>query len=69
MFTENNFCEVVRGIAGDLVEEVSYILIVWERILAFTGIKFTFQLSFNCIIIFFSVPLFIAFIAFTGEVN
>lgn len=22
-FTENNLCEVVRGIAGDLVEEVS----------------------------------------------
>lgn len=25
-FTENNLCEVVRGIAGDLVEEVCFFL-------------------------------------------
>lgn len=28
-FTENNFCEVVRGIAGDLVEEVHTLSFDW----------------------------------------
>lgn len=30
-FTENNFCEVVRGIAGDLVEEVHTLSFNWLR--------------------------------------
>lgn len=32
-FTENNLCEVVRGIAGDLVEEVCFVGILIKRLL------------------------------------
>lgn len=56
-FTENNFCEVVRGIAGDLAEEVqTYLSIGVERNTNFTGVKFNF--SFTWIITFLRVNVY-----------
>lgn len=34
-FTENNLCEVVRGVAGDLVEEVNLCILLQEKLAGF----------------------------------
>ena len=43
-FTENNLCEVVRGIAGDLVEEV-HLWIIWQNF--FSTLKHLFAFVIN----------------------
>ncbi|KAL1290308.1 protein DETOXIFICATION 42-like isoform X2 [Arachis ipaensis] len=41
-FTENNLCELVRGIAGDLVEEAIFLIFAAKPLLHFMGVNYNY---------------------------
>ncbi|XLU34293.1 hypothetical protein S245_070359, partial [Arachis hypogaea] len=60
-FTENNLCELVRGIAGDLVEEAIFLIFAAKPLLHFMGVNYfqRFSILFNILytIFFMDSPM------------